>query len=205
MAMAIDAIAAWVDPVNATPTSEIYGFAAMDSFWRNTVVDSRPQVLGFFCVGDSCVRSNPKFGRGCTWTTVAAHHLADLLAADMTPAERVQRYEAVLEREFRADWQTMRQIDRATETAFAVASGRRRATLRDRVSRRFDELVATALVSEPDVFREVWAGYHGLRGMKDWIRKPSVWWRLVRAWLVPHTPLSAAQRARPTRAEMAGT
>jgi hypothetical protein len=204
--MAIDVVAPWVDPANATPTSDIYGFAQMDSFWRHTVIDGKAQVLGFFCVGDSCVRSNPKFGRGCTWTTVAAHHLADLLARDMTPAERVRRYETVLEEEFRVDRLTMRQIDGSTEAAFEVASGRRRATLRDRLSRRFEEIVSVALVTEPDVFREVWSGYHGMHGMKDWIRKPAVWFKLARAWLTPHTHarLRAAQRARPSRQQLLG-
>jgi hypothetical protein len=53
----------------------------MDSYWRKTVLAERPGVVGYFCVGDSAVRSNPRFGRGCTWATLAAHALADLLAA----------------------------------------------------------------------------------------------------------------------------
>ena len=153
----------------------------------------------------SCIRSNPKFGRGCTWTSLAAHHLADLLAADMAPEERLRCYELWLEQQFRADWETMRRIDRATETAFEVASGRRRKTIGDRLSGWFDDLVKRAVLSEPEVFREVWSGYHGFTGMSDWLRRPQVWWRLARAAVSRRDrPLQSSLRARPTREQLAG-
>jgi 2-polyprenyl-6-methoxyphenol hydroxylase-like FAD-dependent oxidoreductase len=183
MCMAVDSIRPWVDPARSVPTSKIYGFGQMDSFWRRTVIGGRPQVLGFFAVGDSCVRSNPKFGRGCTWTSVAAHHVADLIAADISPAERIGRYEAALTREFRRDWETMRRIDRSTEVAFEVATGRRRATVGERLAMALQQWVDVGAATEPAVFREVWAGYHGFQGMSDWMRKPHVWLRLVRARL----------------------
>jgi len=105
-------------------------------------------VLGLYFVGDSCVRSNPKFGRGCTLSAVAAHLLADLLAGNLTEEDRIKRYESGLEAEFLRDWHTMRQIDRATETAFEIASGRRRATVAERFSMRVSAVVHQATASE---------------------------------------------------------
>ena len=207
MCMRVEAVRPWVDPANATPTSGIYGFGHMDSFWRLTVIDDEPQVLGLYYVGDSCVRSNPKFGRGCTWSSVAAHLLADLLAGDLTEEERIKRYESGLEAEFRRDWQTMRQIDRATEAAFEVASGRRRATVAERLSMGFSALVNEATASDPEFFRELWTSYHGLQGMSQWMRKLRVWPRLARAWASAgrYRQQGVLKRGRPGRTELAGT
>ena len=180
--------------------------ATWDSFWRRTVTNGEPQVLGLYYVGDSCVRSNPKFGRGCTWSAVAAHLLADLLAGDLTEEERIKRYESGLEAEFRRDWQTMRQIDRATEAAFEIASGRRRATVAQRLSMRFSALVNEATASEPEFFRELWTAYHGLQGMSEWTRKLGVWPRLARAFLNGgrYQHQGVLKRGRPGRRELAG-
>ena len=205
MCMAVETARPWVEPARSSPTSNVFGFGQMDSFWRQTVVDGEPQVLGLYFVGDSCVRSNPKFGRGCTWSTVAAHVLADLLAADMPEQERIRHYESGLEAEFRSDWLTMRQIDAATETGFEIASGRRRATPIKRLSMKLTALVNEATVSEPEFFRELWTGYHGLQGMSDWMRKPRVWPRLARAWLKSgrYEQERILKRGRPARGELA--
>ncbi len=207
MCMKVEAVSPWVDPANASPTSGVYGFGHMDSFWRRIVVDGKPQVLGLYHVGDSCVRSNPKFGRGCTWSSVAAHLLADLLAGDLTEVECIKRYESGLEAEFLRDWQTMRQIDRATEAAFEISSGRRRATIVERLSMRFSALVTEATASEPEFFRELWTGYHGLQGMSEWARKPRIWPRLARAWLGSgrYRQQGILKRGRPGRIELAGS
>ena len=205
MCMAVDAARPWVEPARSSPTGGVHGFGQMDSFWRQTVVDGEPQVLALYFVGDSCVRSNPKFGRGCTWSAVAAHLLADLLAADLPAEERIRRYETGLETEFRQDWLTMRQIDAATETAFEISSGRRRATPTERLSMKLSALVNEATASEPEIFRELWTGYHGLQGMSDWMRKPRVWPRLARAWLQSgrHERERILKRGRPGRGELA--
>ncbi|MYE83394.1 MAG: hypothetical protein F4X36_16460 [Gammaproteobacteria bacterium] len=100
--------------------------------------------------------------------------LADLLAADLPAEECIRRYEDGLEAEFRRDWLTMRQIDAATETTFEIASGRRQATPTDRLSMKLSALVNEATASEPELFREVCTGYHGLQGMSDWMRKPRI-------------------------------
>ena len=205
MCMGVEAIRPWVEPARSSPTGGVHGFGQMDSFWRQTVVDDEPQVLGLYFVGDSCLRSNPKFGRGCTWCTVAAHLLADLLATDLPAEERIRRYESGLEAEFRRDWLTMRQIDAATERTFEIASGRRRATPIERFSMKLTALVNEATVSEPEVFRELWTGYHGLQGMSDWMRKPRVWPRLARAWLKSgrYEQERILKRGRPGRSELA--
>jgi hypothetical protein len=206
MCEATGALAPWVDPARAEPTSAIHGFGAMDSYWRKTVLAERPGVVGYFCVGDSAVRSNPRFGRGCTWATLAAHALADLLAADLSAQARIEAYENWLEREFRADWNTMRAIDRATEAGFEIATGRRAASPVERMRHTLDGWVNAALVTEPELFREVWAGYHGLQPMNTWTRRPRCWRALARSRLrkTAERAIAESATARPSRAALAG-
>lgn len=195
---ATNQVAPWVDPARAEPTSNVYGFGQMDSFWRKTVVNDQPTVLNYFCVGDACLRSNPKYGRGCTWSTLAAHILSDLLAADATPSERVSRYEKALEDTFRQDWQTMREIDRSAERAFEVAMGKRAPSLSERVSQRIQYFVNEAMLLEPALFRDLWRGYNGFQNMDKWARNPRNWARLIRAWFQrqTHRSLLDSQRGR---------
>jgi 2-polyprenyl-6-methoxyphenol hydroxylase-like FAD-dependent oxidoreductase len=206
MCEATGALAPWVDPARAEPTSAIHGFGAMDSYWRKTVLAERPGVVGYFCVGDSAVRSNPRFGRGCTWATLAAHALADLLAANLSAQARIDAYEHWLEREFRTDWNTMRAIDRATEAGFEIATGRRAATPVERMRHTLDGWVNAALVTEPELFREVWAGYHGLQPMNTWTRRPRCWRALARSRLrkTAERAIAESATARPSRAALAG-
>lgn len=207
MCASVGVLAPWVDPGRAAPTSDVHGFGHMDSFWRRSVLATGPEVLGFFCVGDSAVRSNPKFGRGCTWATVAAHELAGLLASPCAETDRARAYERMLETEFRADWLTMRAIDRRTEAVFAVATGRRGASPLERASKCLGAWVGEALLTEPALFREVWAGYHGLQSMTAWMRRPASWLAIVRSRLERrhHRALVLAQQRRPDRQTLSAT
>ena len=176
----LPAIAPWISRERSEPIGGVHGFGMMDAFWQSMVIGGEPQVRGFFFLGDTAIRSNPKFGRGCTWGAVAAHLLADILAATDDPRGRVLRYERALETEFRADWRTMVANDRSMRRQFEIAAGRRRATVKDRFTARVESLVNEAMITDPAVFRAVWSGYHGITQMAAWTRRPSVWLRLAR-------------------------
>ncbi len=206
MCMKVARIRPWVDPAVAEPTSEVFGFAQMDSYWRRLVIDGEPRVLGYYPVGDSAIRGNPKFGRGCTWASLSAHMLADELARSGTHAAHLVAYEAALVATFAADWETMRAVDQSTEAAFAISTGRRMGTLGERVAMRLEVLVNRASLLEPAFFRELWGAYHGFQGMRAWLGKPAAILALVRSAL--RWPLHARALApldgRPTRQEMLG-
>jgi len=200
-------LAPWVDPDRAEPSSNVVGFGQMDSFWRTTVIDDHPTVLNYFCVGDACLRSNPKYGRGCTWSTLAAHMLSDLLSEAATPAERIRRYEKALQQMFRRDWLTMREIDLSIERAFEVAMGKRTPGLSERISQRVQYFVNEAILLEPALFRDLWRGYNGFQNMDKWTRNPRNWARLLRAWRQRrlYGPLLESQRGRISHAAMSTT
>ncbi len=206
LCMQLPVIARWVDPAQAKPTSEVFGFGGMDAFWRSTSFEGLPLVHGFFFVGDTAVRTNPRYGRGCTWAFVSARLLAEALSASLDPRERALRYERGLARELRADWETTLAMDRASRARFEVAVGRRAARLGDRARERFASLLDEAQLAEPEVFRSIWSGYHGLSRMSAWSRRPRVWLGLARFALERRrlAPLLAERVARPTRARMLG-
>jgi 2-polyprenyl-6-methoxyphenol hydroxylase-like FAD-dependent oxidoreductase len=204
LAMQLPTLARWVNPEQAVPASDVFGFGQMDAFWRSLVVRGEPRVLGLHFVGDAAVRSNPKYGRGCTWSLVSAELLGDALESAASPRARALRYAAALERDFRADWRTMLEMDRGWRARFEGAAGLRARTLADRASDAFAELVDEAQVSDGDFFREIWRGYHGLARMDAWMRKPSAWLRLARhaAQRTSRRAALAERRVRPSRAQI---
>ncbi|MGH6972632.1 MAG: FAD-dependent oxidoreductase, partial [Caulobacteraceae bacterium] len=85
----------WCDPARAEPTSRVFGMGDLHSRWRDLARDGEtPAVLGYFAVGDCLVRTNPLYGRGCTFAAVEAHLLRDALAETEDPAARLARYSA---------------------------------------------------------------------------------------------------------------
>ncbi|HEU4428137.1 MAG TPA: FAD-dependent oxidoreductase [Myxococcota bacterium] len=207
LAMQLPVIARWVAPEQARPTSEVFGFGQMDSFWRSTLARGEPQVLGLYFAGDTAARTNPRYGRGCTWSFVAAERLAETLLATRDPRERALRYERALERALRADWRTMLAMDRASRRRFEVAAGRRPARLPDRAREALSTLLDEAQLADADFFRGIWAGYHGLTGMSAWLRDPRAWLGLARGALRRRRERGAlGERAqRPSRAQILRT
>jgi 2-polyprenyl-6-methoxyphenol hydroxylase-like FAD-dependent oxidoreductase len=206
LSMQLPVIARWVDPARARPASAVFGFGRMDSFWRSTVERGEPLVLGLHFVGDTAVRSNPKYGRGCTWSLVGAELLASALAASADPRERARAYDAALERELRDDWRTMLAMDRAARERFERAVGRRPATLADAAREAFTVLVDEAQFADAAFFRAIWTGYHGLSRIDAWLRSPRAWLRLARhAFRRRRLGPALAERAlRPSRGQIAG-
>ncbi len=204
LCMQLPVLARWVDPRHARPTSDVFGFGGMDSFWRRVVVDGEPRVLGLHFVGDTAVRSNPKYGRGCTWSVLGAELLAEVLGAEPTVRGRARAYAAALEARLRADWRSMLAMDVASRTRFEIAAGQRPAALGDRARGAFADLVDEAQFVDAELFRAIWRGYHGFTGMADWTRSPAAWLRLGRHLLArrARAPLLAERRVRPTRAEI---
>lgn len=181
--------AGWIDPAFATPVNNIvYGFGALDSFWRTTVVDGKPQVHGLFFIGDTAVRTNPKYGRGCTWGFTQAHLLADILESTADPERRVVSYEAELHSAFRANWSTTLTMDRDRYRQFRAKLFGQPLTLRDRASAALDEIIIQrGMRADAHLHRAIMTGYHGLAGLADWVRSPSVWVRAFRILLSPAT------------------
>jgi len=103
---AIPGLEAWIGNDRASATTESFGIGAIHSVWRHYVKKAAPVASNFFACGDSAIRTNPLYGRGCSTGTLHAHILAEVLNATQDPLERArlfaQRSEADLRPIFKA-------------------------------------------------------------------------------------------------------
>lgn len=197
--------ARWIEPDRAEHTSPVFGWANMDFFWRKLAPKGAPAVTGYFPVGDVVIRSNPKFGRGCTWSVLGAEILADAVCGSSDPIEQINNYELELDRRFRAEWNMILAVDKEDQTRFEVAAGLTRATLKTRLV----SLIAHATMNmassiDPKFYRSFVRGYYGLDSPIAWTKNPLNWLRVVRANLLPSRKRDVAKSFshRPSRTDL---
>ncbi|PKP82791.1 MAG: hypothetical protein CVT79_04970 [Alphaproteobacteria bacterium HGW-Alphaproteobacteria-18] len=198
--------ARWIEPERAEPTSPVVSWANMDFFWRKLAPDGRVQVLGYFPVGDSVIRSNPKFGRGCTWSVLGSDMLADILARGGSPEELVINYQNALEERFRSEWAMMLTVDKEDQARFETRVGLAPNTIRSRAASAVAHWTSNiAPTVDPTFYRELVKAYYGITSPAAWATKPSNWLRVLRANVVPGASLRLARKysERPSRDEIA--
>ena len=198
-------VAALIDPSVARPTGPVFGWANMDFMWRSTIAESGPQVLGFFFVGDTALRSNPKYGRGCTCGALGARTLAEVLARHSDPTERLVEYEGAQRRQFREEWEDLLVIDRADYRRFSQAVGLRPLSKFKKLRSKAQLfLLNRAIIASPEVFRAYARSAYGAARPSAWV-KALTWRRLLGAVVVKQAVADAAKAAAtgPTRGELA--
>jgi 2-polyprenyl-6-methoxyphenol hydroxylase-like FAD-dependent oxidoreductase len=83
-------LATWLR--DAEPTGKVHGAGNLANCWTRYGARGGPAVLGYFPVGDSHLRTNPMYGRGCSYAFVQAQILAEALSHAAAPEERIERY-----------------------------------------------------------------------------------------------------------------
>ncbi len=122
--MTIPGLRPWISPSQATPTTAPFGIGQIHAVWRDYVHENGPQLLNFFAVGDSAIRTNPLYGRGCSTGTLHAHILADVLANQSDPAQRAQAFKARSEEEIRPIFDaSLNEDKRGIKRAAAILQG----------------------------------------------------------------------------------
>jgi 2-polyprenyl-6-methoxyphenol hydroxylase-like FAD-dependent oxidoreductase len=177
-------VAPWIAPDKAEPMTRVFGMGELENRWRELAPDGRPAVLRFFPVGDSVVRTNPLYGRGCSFAAVSAHLLRDALAASSDPAQQAKTYAASLQRELRPYYDVMRQTDRgAIRRARAALMPEKKPSLRGRMVRGFlEDGVAIAIREDVGLLREFMRGFHMLEHPQAWLKRPANVARIMRVW-----------------------
>ena len=84
----------WIEPERSEPVSKVFGMGDLHSRWRTLLNDGLPAALNVFPVGDSLVRTNPLYGRGCSFAAASAYALRDALRASPDPVRRLIAYDA---------------------------------------------------------------------------------------------------------------
>jgi 2-polyprenyl-6-methoxyphenol hydroxylase-like FAD-dependent oxidoreductase len=181
---ALPGLAPWIAPERTEAVSRVFGMGQLESRWREFAPEGRPAALGFFPVGDCVVRTNPLYGRGCSFAAVSAHLLRDALAAHADPGARLLAYRAGLERELRPYYDVMRKADRsAIRRARATLLPPRPPGLRSRVTRSFlEDGLGVAMREDVELLRAFMRGFHMLEDPRLWLRRPANLARIVRVW-----------------------
>jgi 2-polyprenyl-6-methoxyphenol hydroxylase-like FAD-dependent oxidoreductase len=199
-------LAPWVDPATAMPISRVFGMGDLHSRWRDLAPGGRASVSGFFPVGDSLVRSNPLYGRGCSFAAVSAHLLRDALQMFSDPGARLEAYQRRVGAELRPYYDAMRDADRsAIRRARQALTPGHRPSLKSRITRRFfEDGVAVAVRSDVDLFRAALRGFHMLEDPQAWLRRPKNLAKVLGYWARGRERNAAAYRPRggPEREEM---
>ncbi|MDB5425465.1 MAG: NADPH-dependent glutamate synthase beta chain [Phenylobacterium sp.] len=199
-------LAPWIDPAKSQAISKVFGMGDLQSRWRTLARDSRAAVLGFLPVGDSLVRTNPLYGRGCSFAAVSAHLLRDAMTASGDPAARVLLYQSAIDRELRPYYEVMRDADRtAVRRARRALTPGYRPSLRGRLTKSFmEDGLAVALRSDADLLRAALKGFHMLEHPQAWLRRPANLAKIMGYWARGKARNAEAYRPRagPEREEM---
>jgi 2-polyprenyl-6-methoxyphenol hydroxylase-like FAD-dependent oxidoreductase len=199
-------IAPWTDPARAAPISRVFGMGDLSSHWREFAPNGQASVLNYFPVGDALVRTNPLYGRGCTFAGVEAHLLRDVLAQTDDPVKRLPLYSDRVREELRAFYDDMAAQDRsAARRALRGLDPDYLPSRRSRIAASFAlEGIGAAVLADPDLLREALRSFHMLAPPNGWARRPSTLGKAARAWVAGRFRKRPARpgAAGPKRAEM---
>ena len=180
----IPALAPWTDPQRSQAVSKVFAMGDLRSQWRAFVREDQRAILGFFAVGDSLARTNPLYGRGCSFAAVEAELLAAVLGQTTDPAARARLYDARVREELTVYFNDMRDQDIAgVRRARQALDPSYSAPLRSIVMKSFvDDGVRIAMRSEIDVLRAAFRDFHMLEPPGRWLRRPSNAAKVIKWW-----------------------
>ncbi|WP_374468422.1 FAD-dependent oxidoreductase [Phenylobacterium sp.] len=205
---ALPGVARWIEPERSDGVGRVFGMGDLQSRWLDAAPAGRPAALGWFPVGDSHVRTNPLYGRGCSFAAVSAVLLREALEETHDPAARLVAYQAKVATELRPYYDLMRRSDRqAAVRARRAMAPERRPTARERLVRSFmDDAVTIAIRSDPDILRAFLRGFHMLEHPQAWLGRPTNLAKVLGYWARGKRRNAAAYRPPlgPGRVEMLG-
>ena len=180
----IPGLAAWVDPACAQGVSRVFGMGDLRSRWRDMTPGGVPAVLGYVLLGDSLVRTNPLYGRGCAFAAVSAYALRDSLSETPDPAARAMAYQGRINESLKPYYQAMLAQDRlAIRLARNTLTPGYRPSFRARLTKSFlEDGVAIAVRSDVNLPRAALRGFHMLEHPSAWLRRPGNFLRVLGYW-----------------------
>lgn len=180
----IPGIARWTATETSEPRSRVFGMGELLSRWRHMVKDGRPAALNFFPVGDGYIRTNPLYGRGCSFAAVQAHLLRDVLDETRDPALRAVRFHARVEAELRPYFDTMVQQDAAAMRAARNAlDPDYRPNLKTKLITSFlEDGVMAAVRSDVGLLRAFMRGFHMIEHPSLWLKQPRNLAKVLFVW-----------------------
>lgn len=164
----------WTNETRSEPTSKVFGMGDLVSRWRDMVVEGKPATRGYFALGDTLIRTNPLYGRGCSFAAVGAQVLRQVLDETRDMDSRAITYHERLTAELRPFYLTQRRQDRsAIKRAKETLTPGFRPGFKAKLMTSFlDDGVRIALRSDVRLLREAMRGFHMLDHPDKWLAKP---------------------------------
>ena len=156
----------------------------LHSRWRDMVVDNVPATRNYYPLGDTLVRTNPLYGRGCSFAAVSAEMLRETLEETSDVTERQRIYHAKLRTELRPYYMNQRAQDRSAikRAEAALTPGYKKSWRGKMVESFFEDGVRIALRSDVDLLRQAMRGFHMLEHPNKWLGKPANLSRVLWYW-----------------------
>lgn len=180
-------IARWTDPGRAEPVSKVYGMGDLRSRWRDMAPGGKALAVNLFPIGDGLVRTNPLYGRGCSFAAVSGELVAQALEAHADPAARAVAFSRAVAAELRPYYEDMRDQDRAAiRRARHALNAAYRPGFKAKAMKSFTEdAIAVAIRRDPALLREFMRGFHMLEDSRAWLKRPANAVKVLGAWATP--------------------
>lgn len=182
--MELPGIRPWTDPARSEPRGKVHGMGDLHSRWRDMVVEGVPATRNYFPLGDTLVRTNPLYGRGCSFAAVSAEMLRETLDETSDPVARQTAYHARLRKELRPYYMNQRAQDRSAikRAEAALTPGYRKSWRGRMVQSFFEDGVSIALRSDVAMLRDAMRGFHMLEHPNKWLGRPGNFSRVLYHW-----------------------
>jgi len=180
-------VASWTDAARSEPQGKVHGMGDLRSRWRDMAPGGRPLAVNLFPIGDGLVRTNPLYGRGCSFAAVTGELVAQVLEADASPQARAVAFSQKLAADLRPYYDDMRTQDRAAiRRARHALNAAYRPGFKARLAKSFTEDgIGVAIRSDPALLREFMRGFHMLEDSRAWLKRPANAVKVLGAWATP--------------------
>ncbi|MDO8839785.1 MAG: FAD-dependent oxidoreductase [Parvibaculum sp.] len=176
-------IARWTSPETSRSVSRVFGMGELISRWRHLAVKDEPRVLGFFPIGDSVIRTNPLYGRGCSFAAIAAEALRDALDLPEA-ATRAVYYHKRLAVDLRQYYDDMVKQDlSAIKRARNAIDPDYKPGLKARLIKSFaEDAITPALRGDVELLRTFMRAFHMVDRPNLWLRDPRNIAKILFTW-----------------------
>jgi len=177
-------VAPWTAEDRSKPVSKVYGMGELISRWRYLADEEGPRVLNFFPIGDSFIRTNPLYGRGCTFAAIEAETLVHTFDRTKNPVARATLYFNNVSDALRPYYKDMVAQDQAAiRRARNAINPAYRPSLRNRVIRSFaEDAITPALRGDVELLRGFMRAFHMLDKPSEFMRNPANVAKIMGVW-----------------------
>ncbi len=189
----------WTDAERSEPVGRVHGMGDLISRWRDLVVEDKPAVRGYFALGDTLVRTNPLYGRGCSFAAVSAQMLRQSLDESSDPTARLLAYHRRIQSELRPYYLNQRAQDRSAirRARQALTPGHRKSLRAKVIEGFFVDGVGVAVRSDVALLRQALRGFHMLEHPNKWLGKPKNLAAVLGYWMRGRKRNAAAYPPKP--------